>query len=254
MIAEMRQLKERYLAWLKDEITLREIDDWVEVTAPFLDRHNDYTQIYIRRCESGYFLTDDGYTISHLEMSGCNLDTPRRQSLLRATLKGFGVRLQNGQLQVTATPENFPLRKHSLIQAMLAVNDLFYLASPHVASFFFEDVETWLDTHGIRYSPKIKLTGVSGFDHHFDFVIPKSRDKPERVLLSLNHPTRVNVERMVFAWEDTKMARNGNTSAYVLLNDSEQAVSENALTALRTYQVNPILWSERESVREELAA
>ena len=254
MIAEMRQLKKRYLAWLEDEITLREIDDWVEITTPFLDRHNDYTQIYIRRCESGYFLTDDGYTISDLEMGGCNLDTPRRQSLLQVTLNGFGVKLQKGQLQVTATPENFALKKHNLIQAMLAVNDLFYLASPHVASFFFEDVETWLDTHGIRYSPKIKLTGVSGFDHHFDFLIPKSRDKPERMLLSLNRPDRANVERAVFAWEDTKSARSGETSAYVLLNDAEQSITDNALNALRAYQVHPILWSERESVREELAA
>jgi hypothetical protein len=256
MSAEISLLKERYFSWLKEKTTLQTIDDWVEVTTPFLDRHNDYMQIYIRREETGYRLTDDGYTISDLEMSGCHLDTPRRQHLLATTLRGFGVQRdeQSNELFVDASDQSFPVRKHRLIQAMLAVNDLFYLASPYVASFFLEDVETWLNYQNIRYSPRVKLTGASGFDHHYDFVIPKSNSHPERMLLSLNRPDRANVERTVFAWEDTKRTRSGDAKAYALLNDSEKGVVENAIAALRAYKVNPILWSERESVREELAA
>ncbi len=49
-----------------------------------------------------------------------------------------------------------------------------------VLSLFYEDVVTWLDLHEIRYTPKVKFTGKSGFDHLFDFVIPKSRSSPER--------------------------------------------------------------------------
>ena len=256
MIAEFHELRERYFSWLKEKTTLRTIDDWVEVTTPFLDRHNDYMQIYVRRDESGYRLTDDGYTISDLEMSGCHLDTPRRQRLLATTLSGFGVQrdTQSNELFVNASDQSFPVRKHRLIQAMLAVNDLFYLASPYVESFFLEDVESWLDTHGIRYSPRVKLTGVSGFDHHFDFVIPKSSSHPERMLLSLNRPDRANVERTMFAWEDTKGTRSSEANAYVLFNDKDQNIAETAFTALRAYKVIPVLWSQRESVREELAA
>ena len=43
---------------------------------------------------------------------------------------------------------------------MLAVNDLFYLASPYIASFFLEDVESWLTiitTSDIHRN--VKLTG-----------------------------------------------------------------------------------------------
>lgn len=256
MIAEYDQLKERYFAWLKEKTTLQAFDDWIEVTTPFLDRHNDYMQIYIRRDETGYRLTDDGYTISDLEMGGCHLDSPKRQNILAMTLKSFGIQrdVQSNELYVNASDQTFPVRKHRLIQAMLAINDMFYLASPYVASFFLEDVESWLDIHGIRYSPRLKLTGASGFDHHYDFVIPKSRSQPERVLLSLNRPDRASVERTVFAWEDTKKARQTDTSAFVLLNDSEQAITDNAIAALRAYQVTPVPWSERESVRDELAA
>lgn len=256
MIAEKYKLKERYLAWLRDEISIREIDEWLEVTSPFLDRHNDYMQIYIKRDDSGYLLTDDGYTINDLEMCGCNLDSPRRQSLLAMTLRGFGVQHneQTKELFVSAASENFALRKHSLLQAMLAVNDLFYLASPHVRSFFLEDVESWLEASSIRFTPRVKFTGRTGYDHHFDFVIPKSRHEPERVLLSINHPDRGSVERSLFAWDETKGKRSLESRAYAILNDNDRTVSSSVLEAFRNYDVRPVPWSDRESVREELAA
>ena len=60
MIAEVHQLKEQYIAWLNDKTTLRQVEDWVVVTTPFLDRHNDYIQVYVTGSASGYTITDDG--------------------------------------------------------------------------------------------------------------------------------------------------------------------------------------------------
>ena len=70
------------------------------------------------------------------------------------------------------------------------MNDLFYLAKPVVESLFFEDVVSWLDANEIRYTPAVKFTGVSGYDHLFNFVIPKSRKQPERIVQPINRPTR----------------------------------------------------------------
>ncbi len=256
MIAEVHQLKEEYIAWLNDKTTLRQVEDWVVVTTPFLDRHNDYIQVYVTGSASGYMITDDGYTIADLEAHGCNLNSPKRQSLLSMTLRGFGIQqvTERNALQVRASKADFALRKHNLIQAMLAVNDLFFTASTHVRSFFYEDIETWLESASIRFTPKAKFTGKSGFDHLYDFVIPKSSQLPERVVLGINRPDRNNIERTVFAWEDTRDARKAKSSAYVLLNDIEHSVPKSAVSALRAYGVHPVPWSERESVREELAA
>ena len=84
------------------------------------------------------------------------------------------MQLQEQRLEVHASPDNFALRKHNLVQAMLAVNDMFYLVGLMVASLFYEDVVAWLDLHDIRYTPKVKFTGKTGYDHLFDFRIPKS--------------------------------------------------------------------------------
>jgi len=178
MIQEIERLLNDYVAWLKDKTVLRQIDNWVEITTPYLDRHNDYVQIYAQRENGRLLLTDDGYTIDDLEQGGCWLESRKRQDLLRMTLNGFGVRLHGKALEVHATPDNFALRKHNLVQAILAVNDMFCLAVPMVASLFYEDVVAWLDLHDIRYTPKVKFTGKSGYDHLFDFVVPKSRQQP----------------------------------------------------------------------------
>ncbi len=254
MIQEIQDLIDNYVKWLKDKTVLRQVKDWVEITTPYLDRHNDYLQIYAKRQNAGYLLTDDGYVLEDLEQSGCKLESAKRQALLRITLNGFGVQANEGRLEIHASPDNFALRKHNLVQAMLAVNDLFYLAVPMVASLFYEDVIAWLDLHEVRYTPKVKFTGKSGYDHLFDFVIPKSRSYPERILHTINRPNRDSAQVLAFSWIDTKEVRPPESRAYALLNDSDQTISTSVVDALRSYDVNPILWSKREDVRKELAA
>jgi hypothetical protein len=59
-VQEIEKLLSDYRAWLKDKTTLREVNDsWVEITTPYLDRHNDALQIYARAEDGGYILTDD---------------------------------------------------------------------------------------------------------------------------------------------------------------------------------------------------
>jgi len=254
MIDEIKKLLDDYLLWLKDKTSLRQTGEWIEITTPYLDRHNDYIQIYARKENNALLLTDDGYTITDLEQNGCKLQSPKRQELLKMTLNGFGVQIHDNALQVHATSDNFALRKHNLVQAMLAINDMFYLSVPMVTSLFYEDVVIWFDLHEIRYTPKVKFTGKTGYDHLFDFVIPKSRRQPERIIQTINRPNRETAQAVAFAWIDTKEVRSPESKAFALLNDSEQAVSSSVLDALESYDVCPVPWSKRDQIREELAA
>jgi len=247
-------LVEQYFSWLKAKTAWREINGWTEITTPYLDRHNDYIQIYLRQEGDEWELTDDGETLSDLAQSGCELDTPRRKALLNTTLNGFGVHLANGAITVKAKQDSFPLRKHNLIQAILAVNDLFYLARASVESFFFEDVALWMDTADIRYTQRVKFSGRTGYDHLFDFVVPKSRRAPERILRVVNNPVKDQANAVILSWVDTKEARPSDSVAYAVLNDRERAVSDGVIDALRNYDITPLPWSLREQFQERLAA
>ncbi len=254
-VGEIETLLRDYQRWLKDRTTLRDVNgEYVEITTPYLDRHNDALQIYARRENGGFVLTDDSYIIHDLEASGCGLDTEKRRDLLKITLNGFGVALNREALEVHATAENFPVRKHSLIQAMLAVNDLFYVSKPVVESLFFEAVIAWLDANDIRYTPRVKFPGTSGFDHFFDFVIPKSRRQPERILQAITTPTREKTQSFLHAWNDTRSNRPADAKAYAVLNDTEPPIAGGVIEAFQNYQIRPVPWSTRAEVVTELAA
>ena len=89
---EIENLVKQYSHWVKDKTTLKVVDDqWIQITTPFLDRHNDCLQIYAKKERDGYLLTDDGYILNDLINVGCDLKSHKRQELLKITLNGFGV-------------------------------------------------------------------------------------------------------------------------------------------------------------------
>lgn len=254
MIDEVQRLLDEYWRWLRDRTALRAVDGSVELTTPFLDRHNDYIQLYVTRSPGGFELTDDGQTIRDLRASGTELNTPKRELLLNQTLAGFGIKREADALVATATPETFSVRKHNLLQSVLAVNDLFYLSEPMVASLFLEDVTHWLDSIKVRYVPRTKVTGASGYDHLFDFVIPRSEAAPERYLRVINRPNKESAEATAFTWLDSREARRPESRAYAVINDREREVSPQVIGALRQYSIASILWSQRSAFVDELAA
>ena len=254
MINELTKLLDQYHDWLRDKTSLRELNDWVEITTPYMDRHNDLLQIYAKRAGDGFVLTDDGYILDDLEQSGYRLEGHRRMGLLTLTLNGFGVQRVENELQVRVNSDNFARRKHNLLQAMLAVNDLFYLAQPRVANLFYEEVVSWLDISQVRYITNAKFTGTSGYDHLFQFCIPKSIEKPERLLRTINRPTREQAHLTAFSWIDIKDVRPEGARIYAILNDFQKNVPSNVIEAMRSYEINPILWSDRDQMKEELAA
>jgi hypothetical protein len=253
---DCNELVIKYVNWLQDNIDIEKIENGkiCEVTTPFLDRHNDHLQIYIKREKDQIILTDDGYIISDLRLSGCDLTTTKRVEIRDLVLSGFGIQMDGDKLIVKANPSNFPQKKHNLLQAMISINDLFVMAQPLVASIFREDVEEFLKEKNIRYTSEIKFTGKSGFDHHFDFVIPSSNGTPERILKAINHPSKPNISSLIFSATDTRPLRKKEHKMYGVLNDEQTNVSGDLIDALDRYQIKAMLWSRREDYVQELTA
>ncbi len=254
MINDMPSLLDRYAGWLRDNTLLREVDEWVEISTPFLDRHNDCMQIYVKPEEGGYALTDHGYTIDDLEFCGCTLDTQTRKELLNVTLNGFGVKRKGNALEVKATSEDFALQKQNLLQAMLAVNDLYYTSRTNVASAFADDVALWLKESGICFRQNVEFTGKSGLNVIYDFVIPKNGVHCNLALWSIGNPSLQSAKKTVFDWEDTQDARDEEYVPYVVLDDVSGRVSDNAKGVFVNYGIKLVYWSGRRAALDELAA
>src|SRR5450756_1503816 len=91
MNTDSQQILDEYLTWLREHSEVRRVADWGEITVPFLDRHNDHLQLYVKRSNGDVVFTDDGYTVADLEQSGCSLASPKRRGLLDVTLNGLSL-------------------------------------------------------------------------------------------------------------------------------------------------------------------
>lgn len=255
----MKNLIDNYYKWLKHNTYINEIGEYIEVTTPFLDMHNDCIQIYMKKIANGdVILTDDGYVLSDLEDYGFTFNTPKRKQLLKNILLNYHMELdENKCLIATTSIDNFPLRKHFFIQGILAINDLYTVSRSSVSSLFAEDVSNFLDTNDIFYNENIKLTGQSGFDHNIDYVLPKMKKKniPERYLKVINNPNKNNTESTIFTWNDLKNIRKSNNIdniMYVILNDSSQSIKSDLINAYKSYDIKPLLWTNQESILSNL--
>jgi hypothetical protein len=244
--AEWQRLLDNYVEWIKRGLKLSELDDGCEILTPFLDRHNDIIAIYAEKFDNQLRLSDDGYTISDLRSSGMEFTTEKRRAYLSSVLAGFGIKQEGDTLTVTATPADFPQKKHNLLQAILAINDMAVMAEEHVVSFFKEDVAQFLVTHQVPVLADIKLTGKTGLDHRFDFALPRRDKKPELVVRAITALDKHNATDFAFAVADIRLIRPESLGAVAFINDQIRTPADDNLNALRVYEIQPFLWSHRD--------
>lgn len=249
--------KEKYLNWLAENIDQHRINDDVSrLTLPYMNRNNDYMDIYVIRLgDAGYRITDDGWTISDLKMSGFDVTgSPSRKALLTSVLTAYGVTMSDDSaLCIEGTLDELALKKHLLTQCILKVDDMYYLSKNNVQSVFLEDVKGFLESRDVRYVENISFVGKSKLQANYDFVIPHSGKYPERLIKTVGQITPDAARSIIFTWNDTKAVRTEDSRLYTFIRDEERK-SEDAIHALSEYEISPVFWSEREDFVERLAS
>jgi hypothetical protein len=237
-----------YVQWLKGEMTaIKTKEGLCEITTPFIDKNNDYIQVYMYEREGALVFTDGGYSLSELETSGIDL-VARKQEIFDEILRSFGVTLEGRQLTVVTSLEEAPQRKHDLVQAMLAINDMYVLARPSTVKFFKQEVENYFEENGIRYSANVRLIGKSGYSQPFDFIIPRFQKKPERVIKALAHPDKNTASSYMWQVSDVRNARREELEALAVMNDIDFPVKPEIDQAFKQYLIVPFRWSQRENL------
>jgi len=243
-----------YLKWLREKITFAQIGDITEITTPFLDQHNDYIQIYVRRENGKLLITDGGWTVGDLIACGCDPNPPKRKEILNALVSRVGVSCRDMELVVEANETNFPQKKHALLQAIMSVNDMFMISHNRVIGIFTEDVDRFLLENEIYTSKNIQIIGKSGFNHIFDFLLTPTKKRPEIFISAVNSISQDKVQSLLFSWNDIRYIRPEKSRMVVFLNDTDKQIKPAVDIALREYQVDCFPWSRRHDAMELLSA
>ena len=241
---DIQKLIDEYAIWLKNEISFEKIGEYYEITTPFMDSANDYLQIYVRQDGDKIFFTYDCMTIQNLKMNGFSF-TPNRKAHLQQILRQYGIQKSGDELIASAPIGDFAKKKHLFIQAMLRIDDMVTLSKQKVSSVFLDDVQSFFMQNDIFFSDNVQFTGKSGFSHTYDFLLQRSRNKPERLCQTINNPTKAAMSNLLFAWNDTKPARKSDSQLIVILNDQSN-IPKGIESGFRNYDAQVINWSERE--------
>ena len=199
---------DNYYNWLREKTFIQKdlTTDWFLINTPFIGAFNDTIEIYAQKNGSQLKLSDNGETISNLEIQGLQIQgSKRRKSLLDSILINYGVKIDNDELVIETNIDKFSQSKHNFISAIIEINDLYVLSNHNVASIFKEDVRNYLDSQNIIFTPDFISKGSTGLEFNFDFQIAQ-REK-EIVIKSFNTINKSNLPTFLFSWDDIKPVR-----------------------------------------------
>ena len=145
------------------------------------------------------------------------------------------------------------MAKHSLLQTVLTIDDLFSSAKPGDETFYFEDA-AWLDSLGIRYTSRPSSIGWSRFQNNFYFANPKSKKAGERLIKHVKNPANDTARFALFSWADIKAKGEASSKFYVICRDSSEKDASNFRGTFCSDDVISFSWDKREQFSRALAA
>lgn len=237
-----------YANWLRNEITVANFGEFQELTTPYLDRHNDYLQIYVKAEENGnIIITDDGYIIGNLNMSGIKFTkNSQRKHRLDSLISNYGLQLNGDDIVANCTIKNFAKTKHMMLQAMLLIDDIFITNRESVKNIFVDDIYEFFNSNGIYPTRDFTLLGKTGSLYSYDFVFNRTVNKPERYCRGINKLSSSNRDMAIFNWIDTKEKRcDDNSKLYIIIND-KNTVKDEDIEAFNNYDIASIMYSDLE--------
>lgn len=245
-------LKKNYIDWYSKQIEFNSIEDnLVRIDVPFQDHLNDGIVFYaeLDRHTDKIILTDDGYTMYNLDVSGVNINrSNKRKTIFSEGLSSYGINYneRTGELYTSCTLKEFSKVKHRFLQCLLFINDMYLLSENNIRHIFSEDVEKFLDHHEIMYSKDLSIIGHSGMTHKFDFLITSTKDKPEKFLKTISNPNNpLIIKALVTDVNQAKIVKREKPNKIIsILNDKEKEVSSSTIKLLESSNINFIRYND----------
>lgn len=247
-----KELKNDYIDWYQKNLHFQSLEDnLIRIDSPFKDSSQDNIIIYAEKNpnDSVITLTDDGYTMYNLKVSGVHLSrSKKRMFIFKKNLETYGIRYnsQTEEIYVKTPIEKFGENKHRLLQCLLFLNDMYILSQSNVKNIFTEDVSQVFDDNNIIYSQDIIINGKSGMSHKFEFLIPGVKDKKEKFVKAVSVPNNTTTTKAYLTDVNQAKAvkRDKENEFYFILDDRKKEVNDEVNNILLESDIVPINFTE----------
>lgn len=244
-------LIKEYYTWLQKQtkIFTDSKSEWITIRTPYIGLFNDIIEMYAKQNGDKIILSDNGDTLSNLELAGTTFTRSNtKKSLLESVLLNYGIKLQNDELIIETSSKDFSQNKHNFISAIMELNDFYTLSKQNIYSVFKDEVKKYLDIKNVIYTPSFISKGSTGLEFMFDFQIASRTS--EIVIKSFNTVNKQNLTNFLFSWDDIKPIREKISSkelvSVAIINDDDKELKSEYEDALLSKGVNLLRWSKRE--------
>jgi hypothetical protein len=125
---EIKKLLRNYSKFFGYEVIIKKVNNGtVSITTPFLDKNNDYIQVYIKTYLELLEITDNHKYLSFKDFPAWELWRSFKSKELDNILEKYKVRIVSGEIVnhcFLSNLEELPLKLHNLISAIIEINAL----------------------------------------------------------------------------------------------------------------------------------
>jgi len=123
----MKELINDYFNLLKKEMDTALIsEDLFVITTPFLDKHNDLIDVYVKLLpDEKVIITDKGETFNNLKQDGIVIGDENFMEKIDFVIYGLSISIDNDELILHANTTNFAQKFHNFIQTIIKIDSLF---------------------------------------------------------------------------------------------------------------------------------
>lgn len=238
-------IMESYLNWIRDNTFLRDLrTNLIKITSPFLDAHNDYITLYVKRMtDNDIKFTDAGNFYNDLSSYGITLDGKKRE-LFDMALNSYGIVFDKDskEIYIDSDIKNIGRAKHRIIQCLITLNDLFNYTQQNIKELFFDEVYNALHDRDIPFTPNLQLRGATGYEHRFDFSIGVRKGREESLIRLVSDPTQSDVvQKYLFSFVDLESI--GRKFVGIVIYKGE--ATSTFLEAIKAYKYKTYSWKEQ---------
>jgi hypothetical protein len=246
-------IMDSYLGWIRDNTFLKDLkSDVIKINSPFLDAHNDYITLYVKKLKNNEVIFTDSSIFYHdLWSYGIKLEGKKKE-LFEMALNSYGIKFdeETKEIYTKSDIKNIGRAKHRIIQCLITLNDLFNYTQQNIKDLFFFEVYNALREKEIQFTPNFQLRGSSGYEHRIDFSIGVIRNKEEQLIRLVSDPTQTDVvEKYIFSFVD--LANAGRKFEGIIIYKGEPTLT--FLDAIKAYKYKNYSWQkQKEDVIEML--
>lgn len=243
---------DKYVAWLRKNIECHPINDELfKIEFPFSDIFGDLISVYIKKEKNDkIYINDNGIVLANMRMSGLNIDDELSGDHFRNIINNYGVEYnrETNKIYLTTNIDDFPEDVNDMIQAIIYFNSLGYKSKPAQGPTFRSMFKSYLDEYEIKYT-EIEIEGKGDLKHDFFKIGSSKTDKYVRT----SGPSKNAIESTLFVYSDTEHIIS-DFEKIVVINDIKSNPSDRMLKALNNYNIDHILWSNKDELYNRLTA